>query len=83
MRRPSRSRLPHRPVEAANDNSFAPSRRDGAPGGIRDYLVLLGVIVGVALFYWLAVLFVDWDRVQTCVTMGKRTCVPPIELDQR
>lgn len=70
-----------RSIEAANDNDPAgrvwPSRfdREGS------YRILIAVLAGVALVYWLAVRFVDWDRIQTCVTMGKRNCVPPLELN--
>lgn len=81
MKRELRSGLRQRSVEAANDNDPAGRTlvrrldRDGS------YRILLAVLVGVALVYWLAVRFVDWDRVQTCVTMGKRNCIPPIELN--
>lgn len=70
-----------RSAEAANDNDAAGRAwalrfdRDGS------YRILIAVLVGVALVYWLAVRFVDWDRIQTCVTMGKRNCVPPLELN--
>lgn len=78
-----RAWLRHRSAAAANDND--PWARDpGAPPSrLFDYLVLVAVITGVALFYWLAILFVDWDRIQTCVTMGKRTCNPIIELNRQ
>ena len=68
-------------IEAANDND--PAGRAWAPRFDRDgsYRILIAVLVGVALVYWLAVRFVDWDRIQTCVTMGKRNCVPPLELN--
>jgi hypothetical protein len=69
------------PSAASNDNSPVLPRPDPRSGGRTDYLILAAVIVGVALFYWLAILFVDWDRVQTCVTMGLRTCNPTIELN--
>lgn len=81
MKRELRSGLRQRSVEAANDNDPASRTlvrrldRDGS------YRILLAVLAGVALVYWLAVRFVDWDRVQTCVTMGKRNCIPPIELN--
>jgi hypothetical protein len=81
MKRELRSGSRERSVEAANDNDPAGRTlvrrldRDGS------YRILLAVLVGVALVYWLAVRFVDWDRVQTCVTMGKRNCIPPIELN--
>ena len=66
---------------AANDNDAA--GRAWVPRLDRDgsYRILIAVMVGVALVYWLAVRFVDWDRIQTCVTMGKRNCVPPLELN--
>ncbi|HLI11257.1 MAG TPA: hypothetical protein VKY65_06615 [Alphaproteobacteria bacterium] len=72
----------HRVPAAANDNE--PRHRFEPPGPLlRSYLILLLVGVGVALFYWLATAFVDWDRVQSCVTLGHRNCVPSIPLDQQ
>ncbi|HUC61084.1 MAG TPA: hypothetical protein VMF53_03940 [Alphaproteobacteria bacterium] len=70
------------PVRAANDNGpvRAPARRPAMPSAVRDYLVLLAVFAGVALAYWLAVSFLEWNDLITCVTMGKRGCLPPIEL---
>ena len=73
--------LSRRPTVASNDNNRVSPRPDPRPGGRGDYLILAAVIVGVALFYWLAILFVDWDRVLTCVTMGLRTCNPIIQLN--
>src|SRR6516225_5534504 len=68
-------------IVAANDNDAV--GRAWVPRLDRDgsYRILIAVLVGVALVYWLAVRFVDWDRIQTCVTMGKRNCVPPLELN--
>jgi hypothetical protein len=70
------------PVRAANDNGRMPARPypPAMPGVVRDYLVLLAVFVGVALAYWLAVSFLEWNDLITCVTMGKRGCIPPIDL---
>jgi hypothetical protein len=65
----------------ANDND--PSEVGPGPHAsvAREYLILLVVLLGVGLFYWLSVLFFEWDKIQTCVTMGKRTCDPRIELN--
>jgi hypothetical protein len=78
-----RAWLSQRPSEASNDNSPVSREPDPRAGRRADYLILAAVIVGVALFYWLAILFVDWDRVQTCVTMGLRTCNTIIELNRQ
>ena len=78
-----RNWLRPRPTGAANDNSPLPQEVSPLSRRRIDYVILAVVIVGVALFYWLAILFVDWDRVQTCVTMGLRTCNPIIELDKQ
>jgi len=67
----------------ANDNDPIESGRGPRGSILREYLMLLVVLIGVALFYWLSVQFSDWDRIQTCVTMGKRNCVPPIELNRQ
>ncbi len=70
-------------VPPANDND-ARAGEQGPRGSIlREYAVLLAVLVGVALFYWLSVRFAEWDKIQTCVTMGKRNCTPPIELNRQ
>jgi hypothetical protein len=70
------------PLRAANDNGHipAPPKTSAVPSVLRDYLVLLAVFAGVALAYWLAVSFLEWNDLFTCVTMGKRGCLPPIEL---
>lgn len=68
---------------AANDNGAARIGRAVQPSAMRDYLVLLAVMIGVVLFYWLAVSFLDWDRLLTCLSYGKRNCVPPIELNRQ
>jgi hypothetical protein len=70
------------PLRAANDNGRAPAppETSAVPSVLRDYLVLLAVCAGVALAYWLAVSFLEWNDLFTCVTMGKRGCLPPIEL---
>lgn len=46
-----------------------------------NYLILVAVIAAIALLYWLATAFVDWDKTQTCVGFGKRDCTPRIELN--
>ena len=67
----------------ANDNDPVGSGQGPRSSILREYLMLLVVLVGVALFYWLSVQFTDWDRIQTCVTMGKRNCTPRIELNRQ
>ena len=52
--------------------------RGGGQGG--SYLGLLAVVAGIALVYWLATVFVDWNKTQECVGYGKRNCGSNIEL---
>ena len=73
-----------RPLAApANDNVAMGGELGPRASILREYLLLLLVLLGVGLFYWLSVQFTDWDRIQTCVTMGKRNCTPPIELNRQ
>ena len=67
----------------ANDNDPLAGGQGPRGSMLREYLMLAAVLLGVALFYWLSVQFTDWDRIQTCVTMGKRNCTPPIELNRQ
>ena len=67
----------------ANDNDPMGGGAGPRSSLLREYFLLFLVLVGVALFYWLSVRFSDWDRIQTCVTMGKRNCTPPIELNRQ
>ena len=57
---------------------FAPA--EPLPPGRRGYLVLLAVLVGVGLLYWLATVFADWNKVQTCVSYGGRNCAPRVDI---
>lgn len=54
----------------------------GKRGG-SSYIGLVAVIVGIVLFYWLATIFVDWNKTQECVGYGGRNCSPRIPLDQQ
>ena len=83
MRRELQTRGRRVTAAAANDNDPLESGRGPRSSILREYLMLLIVLIGVALFYWLSVLFSDWDKIQTCVTMGKRNCTPPIELNRQ
>ncbi len=56
---------------------------DDGKGGRSSYLVLIAVIAGVALLWWLANLFYDWNKTQACVGYGKRNCAPRIELETK
>jgi hypothetical protein len=82
MRRELQTRGRRVPAAPANDNDSRASGQGPRSAILREYLMLLIVLVGVALFYWLSVQFTDWDRIQTCVTMGKRNCTPRIELNR-
>lgn len=76
-------RIRRRLGEAANDNGAARARRAMQPNAMGNYLILLTVMLGIALFYWLAISFVDWNRLLTCLSYGKRNCVPAIELNRQ
>jgi hypothetical protein len=54
---------------------------DDGKGNRGNYLALVAVIVAIALLYWLASAFFDWDKTQTCVGFSKRNCSPRIELN--
>ncbi|HLI11258.1 MAG TPA: hypothetical protein VKY65_06620 [Alphaproteobacteria bacterium] len=56
----------------------SPDGNDGQGGG--SPLTILAVIAGVALLYWLATSFVEWNKVQSCVGYGGRNCAPRIDL---
>lgn len=47
------------------------------------YLALLAVVGAIALLYWLASAFFDWNKTQTCVGFGKRNCTPVIQLQNQ
>lgn len=57
------------------------SMNDDGKGNGGNYLALVAVIAAIALLYWLASAFFDWDKTQTCVGYGKRDCSPRIELN--
>ena len=60
--------------------------REGAepePEGGSSPLIILAVVIGVGLLYWLGTSFVDWNKTQACATVGKRDCGPAIELNQK
>ena len=56
---------------------------DEEPHGSSSYLVIVAVVAGVALLYWLATTFYDWDKTQACVGYGKRNCGERIELNHQ
>ncbi|HYB11624.1 MAG TPA: hypothetical protein VEJ16_18350 [Alphaproteobacteria bacterium] len=68
--------------ESDPKKSGGPRRADQGGGGKQrgSYLGLLAAIAGIALVYWLATVFVDWNKTQECVGYGKRNCGPNIEL---
>ena len=47
---------------------------DDQPEHPMNWLVLAAVISGVALFVWLLLAFLDWNKLQTCITEGRRHC---------
>jgi hypothetical protein len=42
--------------------------------GQMNWLVLVAVIGGIGLFVWLFLAFLDWNKLQTCVSEGRRDC---------
>lgn len=44
-----------------------------------NWLVLAAVIGGVALLVWLFLAFLDWNKLQTCLSEGRRNCAPQTE----
>jgi hypothetical protein len=47
----------------------------------RDYLILLGVLIGIALTSWMVSAWLDWDKASSCAALGRRNCVAPIYTD--
>lgn len=43
-----------------------------------SWLVLAAVIGGIALFVWLFLAFLDWNKLQTCLSEGRRNCAERI-----
>ena len=70
------------PAQAANDNDPNDTGLGPRASILREYLMLLLVLLGIAFCYRLVEAFFDWDRIQTCVTMGLRNCTPAIELNR-
>jgi hypothetical protein len=44
----------------------------------RDFLILLGVLAGIALACWLVIAWLDYDKESSCAALGRRNCVPRI-----
>ena len=44
----------------------------------RDFLILLGVLCGVALTSWLVIAWLQYDKVSSCAALGRRNCLPRI-----
>ena len=40
----------------------------------RDFLILIGVLVGIALTSWLVIAWLDYDKESSCVALGRRNC---------
>jgi len=53
------------------------------PEGGSSLLVIVAVIAGVGLLYWLTTTFLDWNSSQECAAAGKRNCAPQIELNRQ
>ena len=67
-------------TERRDDDHASRDRDDRRGSQGNPYLGLFAVIAGIALAYWLATTFVDWNKTQECVGYGKRNCGPRIEL---
>jgi hypothetical protein len=40
----------------------------------RNWLALAAVVGGIGLLIWLTLAFLDWNKLQTCVSEGRRNC---------
>jgi hypothetical protein len=61
---------------AANGAGAGPAKTQGNP-----ILILLAVLVGTFLLYWLTTEFMDWNKTQACVSYGGHNCSPRVPLD--
>jgi len=48
--------------------------KDDEPEAQRSWVTLAAVIGGIALLVWLVFAFVDWNKMQACITEGRRDC---------
>lgn len=55
---------------------------DGPEGG-SSLFVIVAVVAGIGLLYWLTTTFLDWNSAQECAAAGKHNCAPQIELDKQ
>ena len=53
------------------------------PEGGNSLLVIVAVVAGVGLLYWLTTTFLDWNKSQECATAGMRDCAPQLELNRQ
>jgi hypothetical protein len=61
---------------AAKESSGRPAQGQGNP-----ILILLAVLAGIFLLYWLTTEFMDWNKTQACVSYGGHNCSPRVPLD--
>ena len=47
----------------------------------RDYLILIGVLIGIALTSWMVIAWLDWDKESSCAALGRRNCLPRLYTD--
>ncbi len=59
----------------------AESGRAPPSQGLRNLVTLGVVVLGVALLYWLVTLFIDWNKMQTCLSYGGHNCTPTMQLN--
>lgn len=60
--------------QAEHALELAELMQDDQPERQMNWLVLAAVVGGVALFVWLLLAFLDWNKLQTCITEGRRHC---------
>lgn len=86
---------PFREGMVANDNRPPASRRgdNEATGtqagrtppspGMRNLVTLVIVLAGIGMLYWLVTSFMDWNKMQTCLSYGGHNCTPTTQLNDR
>ena len=48
--------------------------KDDEPETRNNWVMLAAVIGGIALLVWLVFAFLDWNKLQACVSEGRRDC---------
>jgi hypothetical protein len=86
---------PFREGMVANDNRPPASRRGESETtgtkagrtppspGMRNLVTLVIVLAGIGMLYWLVTSFMDWNKMQTCLSYGGHNCTPTTQLNDR